>query len=178
MSYDIVTKYAEYDVDIPDLGGRASVVSFSPRHTGYQHPDEFDLVGDKFGDISSLNPGLRRKLETGTAFILSCYQHSGVVWSLKGTGPHCRWDTAPVAGILFIQREPGKSLEYRQGEAVEFLREYNAWCNGEVFDIQVWNGEDIIDGSIAYGYVEAQSVVDSFKKNLESSGHKVTMVAA
>ena len=112
------------------------VYSFNRRHCSFKDPDDFGLTG-RPPDVTSTRFGLRKKLEAGTAFILSCYQHSGIVWSLMGEGMQDRWDTAQVAGLLFQKGKRGESYEKRAERARDWLEVYNAWCNGEVYLVRL-----------------------------------------
>ena len=108
------------------------IFSFSTRHRNFKHPDTFGLTG-RAPNVTSTQPGLRRKLEAGTAFILSCYQHSGIAWSLMGEGMQDRFDTAQVAGLLLQKGRRGETYAHREQRARDFLEAYNAWCNGEIY---------------------------------------------
>lgn len=164
MSYEIRVTPDEYRHDPPNMGGRAIVHSFNRRHLNFADPDDFGLVmkGDR---VTSIHPGIRRRLETGTAFILSAYDHSGIVWSLGGEGFKCSFDTAPVAGILFIERQRGKGLKERQAEARAFLQHWNAWCNGDIWDVSVWENDDPIDSASCFGF-EVDGIIKDFAAHL------------
>ena len=128
--------------DPPDWEGWYEIHSFAPAHSNYKSPNRFGLVM-KDGRITSTDPGIRSKLRAGTAIILSAYQHGGIVWSLATEGQQCRFDTAPVAGIMFV-RWMRQSKESRLEMARDFLPSYNAWCNGETYGIRVYrNGEAV-----------------------------------
>lgn len=138
------------------------VASFSQRHVSYQHPDDFDLTVDDFGDVSSTNVGLRRKLACGTAFVLSYHEHGSCVWSLKGTGPQCRWDTAQIAGLLLYEGDPRllpKGVEARAAQAASLLETYTAWCNGWLWGWRIVDDDDddeVVDACWGY-YSEAEA---------------------
>ena len=106
------------------------------RRDGNAHPDDFFTHTDAYGnEIDGPTIGLRRKLDCGTAVILSCYQHGGVSWSLQGEGMRCRFDTADVAGMLIWEGKPneiGKTYEERMAFFRSVLGEYNEWANGSV----------------------------------------------
>jgi len=111
--------------------GEWTLYSFNSRHISYKNPDKF------------LPPslGLRRKLDVGTAFLLSYYEHSGCVWSLQGDGPQCRWDSVQCAGILLwehpVSNMGAKTYEDRAKDAASFLETYTCWCNGEVYGYEI-----------------------------------------
>ena len=165
--YEIRVVQDDFPHDPPNMGERATVRSFNRRHYNSSDPDDFALVV-KEGRITSENPGIRRRLETGTAFILSAYDHSGIVWSLGGEGYKCRWDTAPVAGILFIDRKRGQTMEDRKREARDFLLAYTAWCNGDVWDISVWKDGEPLDSGSVFGY-EVNGQIEYFKQTFNLS---------
>lgn len=158
----ITVRYDDFSHDPPNMGERATVHSFNRRHYNSADPDAFGLVV-KGGRITSSNPGIRQRLDTGTAFILSAYEHGNIVWSLGGEGYQCRWDTAPVAGILFIDRKRGQSREVREAEARTFLEGYNAWSNGEVWNVSLWDGEDHIEEISCLGCKEVQEAIRDLK---------------
>lgn len=112
------------------------IYSFSTRHINFRHPDEFGLHEGPDGTTSS-RLGLRRKLDVGTAFILSCYQHSGTQWSLMGEGEQCRFDAVRVAGLLFQSGKRGETREARAERARKFLEQYSEWCDGAVYEVEL-----------------------------------------
>jgi hypothetical protein len=81
--------------------------------------------------------GVRRKLETGTVFLLDYYEHGLSAWSIVGTGMQCQWDTTHHAGLLVWSHPTNdmgaKSYQDRQKDAEQFLQTYNAWANGDVW---------------------------------------------
>lgn len=129
--------------------GQWTLYSFNHRHATYKNPDSSELrIEVKDGKATSRNPGLRRKLETGLAFFLSLYEHSGHAWSLAGEGMQCRWDTSPLAGILVWENKPGdmgatrekdpkKRHQAREKDARSFLETWNAWENGENYGYSI-----------------------------------------
>jgi hypothetical protein len=124
----------DYCAESPcDMDDGWKVHSFSHRHVNYKHPDTFGIVLDEYGEGTSTELGIRNKLRAGTMMILSCYQHGGVVWSLEGSGPQCRFDTASVAGIIEVPKDI--PMKDRHKAALAFLNIYNDWCNGEVYCI-------------------------------------------
>lgn len=157
----ITVRLDDFTHDPPNMGERATVHSFNRRHYNSADPDAFGLMV-KEGRITSSNPGIRQRLDTGTAFILSAYEHGNIVWSLGGEGYQCRWDTAPVAGILFIDRKRGQSREVREAEARTFLEGYNAWCNGEIYDVSLWADDEyevMLDFNFCLGYKEVREAI-------------------
>jgi len=110
--------------------------SFNSRHTNYRNINEF-LFPSFDEKVKGKNIGIQRKLDVGTAFLVSCYEHSGIVYSLKGEGMQCQWDTTGIAGILVWEHSPNdmgaKTYAERQEDARKFLEVYNSWCNGQCF---------------------------------------------
>jgi len=89
----ILTIEYDQDTESPLADSDWEMYSFNSRHSNFKHPTSFfppDL-------------GLLRKLEVGTAFVLSCYMHGNACWSLQGEGPQCPWDTAQTAGLLMYR---------------------------------------------------------------------------
>ena len=133
----------EYDHDLenPCEWDGWKVYSFSNRHASYQHPEKLGL--DEHGQP---NIGLRRKLQVGTAFLLSYYEHGQCVWSLKDTGPQCRWDSVSLAGLLVWEGElsnlGAKTYEAREKDAEAFIRCYTDWCNGTGYGFTIDEADD------------------------------------
>lgn len=130
----IVTLWYDSDIQNPaEFDSAWTLYSFSRRHTSFKDPSEFFPDGKP-------SIGLRRKLEVGTAFLLSYYEHGNSVWSLRGTGPKCQFDSVDVAGILLC-KEPknmgAKTLEARRTDAGYFVDIYTAWCNGDGYGYQI-----------------------------------------
>jgi hypothetical protein len=135
----MLTLKINYDSDTEcpcDWNDQWKLVSFNDRHSNYQNPSEF-IDSIKNGEIYWNHVGLKRKIDTGTAFVLSYYEHGGSLWSLKGEGPQCRFDTAQIAGILLWEHPVNhlgpKMYEDRKEDARQFLNVYNAWANGECY---------------------------------------------
>lgn len=120
---------------------------------------------------------IAEQLESGSAFILSCYQHGQVQWGLVGEVHQCRWDTAQVAGILVWEGEEPLTGDYktRQSNARNFLSEYTSWANGEVYYVTI-EGEDgeVLDscgGFIGWSAVEeyAKEQAEAIRGNDEGA---------
>lgn len=132
----ILTLYANDDAEDPhDFCGSWTLHAFSRRHHHESDPSKF------FDDRGRPLIGIRRKLEVGTAFIVSYYEHGSCVWSVEGTGPQCQWDNVRKAGILVWEHPVAdmgaKTYEARQKDAASFLETYTCWCNGEVYGYSV-----------------------------------------
>lgn len=119
-----------------DFDSQWKLYSFNRKHRSYKSPDAFFPDGKP-------SIGLRRKLATGTAFILDYYEHGLCKWSLGGEGPSCRWDTSEGAGILVwehpVKDMGAKTREARAKDAASFLETYTCWCNGDVYGYSVEN---------------------------------------
>ena len=101
------------------------------RRGGNADPNKFLRV-DRHGELRGVDLGWYSKLRHGTAFVLSCYQHSAVQWGLQGETWQCPWDTSNVAGILVCddpKEWPNREARERAARAV--LAEYTRWCNGD-----------------------------------------------
>jgi hypothetical protein len=145
----------EYDGDIEnpcDMESQWKAYSFGRRHSSYTDPEEFFPNGKP-------TLAIRRKLEVGTAFVLSYHEHGACEWSLQGTGVQCRWDTVNVAGLLVWEhplKELGpKTLEARTKDAAFFLKIYTGWCNGYGYYYRV---EEVV--KLPCGHTET-NIVDS-----------------
>ena len=151
------------DNPMPDIGAR--VVSFNRRHVNYAHPEDIGVYGrNEYGEPIIGCPGLRRKLDTGAAFLLSYFEHGSCVWSLAGEGPSCRWDTAALAGVLYLPERlwRGKTFSEREDISRSLLKTYTAWCNGEVYCIEMQ------DGAFLGGVYDVEaSVLDEYGADAE-----------
>ena len=129
LSYDA-------DAESPSDWDGWRLVSFGRKHSTYEAPDAFCAGLDVRGDPMPAHIGIRRKLEAGSAFWLSYYEHGQCRWSLIDEGPHCRWDSIRVAGLL-LWGQPVRKLPVgflpREEHARHFLDAYTAWDNGEVY---------------------------------------------
>ena len=149
----IVTLSYDQDAESPEEGDCTwKVVSFLDRsgviYEYFRH--------DKDGNIKPKTIALGRKIDCGTAFVLSCYDHSGRTWSLKGEGLQCQWDTTRLAGILIFSGKASdlpKGLEARAQDARNFLVDYNNWCHGQVFGYTV---EEVV--TLPCGHSEVKDV--------------------
>ena len=124
MKYTLRLEY-DPDVECPNSDYAWKLISFHRKHINYQSPEKFIKALDANGEVIPAEVGLREKLENGTAYILSYYEHGGCVWSLKGSGPQCRWDTAQIAGLLLWEGEAEdlpQRLDQRREAAQEFLQ--------------------------------------------------------
>jgi hypothetical protein len=131
-----ITIYPDCDAECPSGGDGWRLISFGRRHIGFEDPDRYCKGPDRWGAPLPASIGLSRKLEYGTAFWLSYFEHGPCRWSLMGEGPQCRWDSVKVAGILLWEsspRELGTDYAARESEARQFLETYTAWANGEVY---------------------------------------------
>lgn len=138
------------DVEPPDSGYDGwRLVSFGKKHSNYEDPAKYVRSFDRrTREVTPANIGLARKLNVGLAFWLSFYEHGQGRWDLKGEGPQCPWDSAPLAGILIWTGKPGdigaRTLEDRAEDTRDFLDSYNAWANGETYWFRLTeNGEEI-----------------------------------
>jgi hypothetical protein len=149
MSYDVVESGVVGDVhwqvvsdpcpsDIPDpfehTGWR--VVSFGRRDAAYDDPDNYGFHRNDDGEVVTSDIGLRRKLDCGTAFVLSYFEHGACTWSLQGTGPQCRWDSVSVGGLLIYEedvKDLPKGYEARAEGMANMLEAYSNWCNGWLY---------------------------------------------
>lgn len=157
------------DVESPSDSDGWKLYSFSTRHGNFKHPEALGLgARNVVGDLTFTSPGLRRKVDRGLAFVLSCYQHGNIVWSLKGEGPQCRWDTAQVGGILIWEgrsKDLGpKKVDDRRADAKRFLETYNAWANGETYCYAVEDEEgNVVDSCGGYVGPDLDYMWDSIR---------------
>ena len=173
-SITVTIDYDRYADSPDDCMDDLKIYSFNSRHIKYKDPDTFFTHRSYLGyDVAREGPslGFRRKLECGTAVILSCYEHSGVMWSLRGEGMRCRFDTADVAGIMIWEGKP-KDIGDNYTERMEFfrsvLREYNDWCNGNMYMFQIY---DVTDADAFddcwYGSMSSDGVIEELRLQLK-----------
>ncbi len=128
--------------------------SFSTRHSNFKHPRDFNRAA------------LGRKLQVGTAFLLSYFEHGNCVWSLRGEGPQCPWDNVDVAGVLVWEESPkhmgAKTKEERAKDARAFLEEYTAWCNGECYGFSIKDETDEVIESCG-GFLSTKHMLEEIK---------------
>jgi hypothetical protein len=124
----------DHDVESPADYDGWSPYSFSTKHINFKDPDEVDPIEDE---------ELRAKLDNGLAFFLSYYEHGRCLWSLRGEGPQCRWDSVNVAGILIWEQDEdnigAKTVEDRRKDAQRFLDSWNAYVNGDAWYFSIVN---------------------------------------
>ena len=125
-------------------------VSFNQGHGSFESPWKYLCHPTFRGDIKAAEIGFQRKLDCGTAFILSCYSHGSDHWALQGECHQCQWDTAQVAGLLIWKddvRDLPKGYEEREKWARGWLEEFTNWVNGRVysFSLEDMNSGEILD---------------------------------
>jgi len=149
--------YHRDDPECPnDWEGGWKLVSFNPGHLNSDDYSNYILGNNEFGEVRPANIGIQRKLQVGTAFILSYHEHGSCIWSLEGSGPQCAWDTAQFAGILIWTDDSWRpEMGKREEDARNFLKCYTDWANGSVYDysIEDEDGEELSEGgSEWYGH--------------------------
>ncbi len=134
-------------------------------------PDEYVKSYDrKTGEVKAANGQLTRKLGNGLAFWLSYYEHGDGAFSIKGTGPQCRFDTAQLAGILVWEwktKELGpKTVEEREADARKFLERYNEWANGYVHDWEVREpgSEEPVDDGSGHAWIGSDEMLKEIRR--------------
>ena len=132
------------DVDSPcEMDGFWKVTSFNRKHTNFGDPP-LDYYGN-------LNIGFRRKLSVGTAFLLDYFEHGTSIWSLRGEGPQCQWDTATGAGFIALDNPKDRpQQEKREEDARNSLKTYNDWCNGLTFWYSLEKDGEVVDSCGGY----------------------------
>jgi hypothetical protein len=146
-------------------------ISFSTRHNNYEDP--YKHLREDVPEAKEI--GLRRKLDVGTAFLLSYYEHGLCKWSLKGEGPQCRFDTAQTAGLLMYLGNPKdmpKTYEARAKIARIVLEAYTNWCNGQVYGFTLYDGEEEIDS--CYGYYDTAEIMDAVMPHTKDKEVEIT----
>lgn len=143
--------------------GEWEMVSFDRCHRGFHNREEFDDIG------------FRRKLETGTAFLLDYYEHGNCVWSRHGAGPQCRWDTSQGAGFLIWKGDRKyypKTFEERAKWADSALEEYTSWCNGECYYFSLTTSAGV-DVESCGGYIGSDHLLSCLRHDVLKEGDYV-----
>lgn len=142
-----------------------TVIPFLNDKVDYQHPSE--VVPDPDEDPEEAAE-FRRKLDTGLAFFLDCYQHSGTAWSLRGEGMQCGWDTSRCSGLIVWECDENnlgpKTKEDRAKDARAFLTEYNAWANGHVYRFHL-EGDEVSENY--GGWVNEDAMMEEIAGHIE-----------
>lgn len=143
----VLTIEHDQDTENPMEYSDWQFISFNRNHIGYENPYDYISSVNQYGEPQPADIGIRRKLACGTAFLVSCYEHSGCSYSLRGEGMQCRWDTTDIAGILIYT---GK-LKYlprdkREEYARSVLSVYTDWANGNCYWYSLEVGSNDIDG--------------------------------
>ena len=142
-------------------------ISFNRNHSSFCDHSEYITGVDEEGDLIPANIGFNRKLDCGTAFVLSCYDHSGIYWSLKGEGQSCPWDSTQNAGLLIWEgkaKDCGKDYKDREGSARYFLEEYTSWCNDEVYRFAIQDGnKNYLEG--CGGFYSVEDAITAIKED-------------
>jgi hypothetical protein len=142
--------------------------SFSHRHTNSRSHEDFFQNVDRYGDVN-WQIGFKRKAQYGLAHILSCYQHSGTSWSLKGEGTQCRWDTAQLAGVLVWEGKAadcGSIPEEREAYARGTLETYTEWLNGGTYEFTLEDEENDIHESCGGFYGSGQELAEHMLEHI------------
>lgn len=158
------------DVECPNAYESWQLTSFSRKHVGSVPRDEV-VARDEYGDVYFKDLGLRSKHDVGLAFLLDYYQHSGSVWSLRGEGMQCPWDTARAAGMLVLPRAGLLQVPFGKGTAEarfqarvdsarKYLEWYNDWANGRVYACSLEDETGSWFMPPCGGFYGAESVID------------------
>lgn len=127
-------------------------------HRRYNFPNELNYDWDSAAEDAG------KLYEEYWIFELDCYIHSGITFSLSGSGTQCQFDTSKNCGFIAVP----KTIEwatYSEEEAKRLassdLETYNQWLNWEVYYIQVFkrNQPVTIDGKV---YTTPDDLIDSF----------------
>src|SRR5258708_17204217 len=114
--------------------------------------------------FDTINIGIRRKLEAGTAFVCSYFEHGNSLWFLKDShnishNPDFRWDGVKIAGLLVWTgkaKDCGENKEKREEHAISFLKDYTAWANGEAYYYRIEDMETGEELDSCGGYLDSE----------------------
>lgn len=116
------------------------------------------------------------------AQLLACYDHGGQIWSLSGGGMQCPWDTSNRAGVwvpdqcLRDELDGDEKSGLDRGERArmyckQFLEEYNAIINGEVYGVVVeWFDEHgkSIEFDACWNHVGAKYALETLQEEFDA----------
>jgi len=125
--------------------------------------------------------GIRRKLDAGTAFWLSCYDHSSQIWALYGEGPQIdrQWDYIWLAGILVWAGNPRdlpRGREARADAARTFLKTYNLWANGGCYGYVLADAQGgLVDACWGFIGIDGSGMDDYINDNLQEGDELVVV---
>lgn len=171
--------WPDEDAENPCDYGLWKFVSFNRRHIGHESPYDYFSGRDKSGDLVPANIGLARKLKTGTAFIVSCYEHGASCYSLLGEGTQCRWDTTDVAGILLLSNPKEVKPKDREESARRFLEVYTNWANGWFYGFNIEVDGEFIAGCCGFDdakfmFKDITEIIKSYIKENELEEYEIT----
>ena len=143
-------------MDGPDTWGNYTVTNFGRDYDGN--------INDYLTESGKVLPSVQAKLKAGKMFWLDRYEHSGISYSLSGTGTMANdWDNSRNAGILEFSNDYIKNTSYEDREryAREDIKQYSDWANGEVYNVTITTdtGLDINQCSGFIGYENAKSYI-------------------
>lgn len=107
-----------------------------------------DNVKDYIDDNGQPLKSTKKMLKDGKAFLIDMYEHGDASFTLAGTGVNCRWDTTSNAGLIVLADYliDGISPEQREQYAIDYLKEYTDYFNGDLYSVTVTNQRgDCID---------------------------------
>lgn len=129
----------------------------------------------------------REGRENGTigtpyAISLDVYEHSGVHYSISGTGVQCRWDTARGGAVWvpdpyclehIISKPEAERKECADECCRDALKAYNAWLSGEVYGVCIaicdsTTGEEI-SSEECWGYYTSEHAIQQMNDEVDST---------
>jgi len=167
----------------PVEDGRFIVYSFNRRHASFKDPEELGLgPPDDEGNPTILNKDLRAKFDAGLAYVLSYEEHGRCRWFLAG-GSVDQWDGARVAGVLVLHLDDDAldavveddAANYLEGVARAEIEIYTAWCNGDVYDAEVYiNGKREDRCDCLYGQDHVTAWAEDMVLASEATSYEIT----
>jgi hypothetical protein len=146
----IVDVVPDEDCQSPAEEDGWKLYSFNSRHASFRDPYELLKPVDAEGRVRAKTVGLQRKLDTGTAFLLSYYEHGDGKWMVRGSDkagsvPDKDFDFARTAGILIWEQPVGnlgaKTYGDREKDAESFVELYSDWANGHCNGFTVYHAK-------------------------------------
>ena len=125
------------------------------------------------------------------AVMLDVYDHSGLAWSVSGSGMQCSWDTSHGAGVWLPDAEARHEIARRtaaganrQAAALELaeqsIKTYNAWLAGDCWGIcvEIYDAAgELVEDDACWGFVGGdwamQDLEASFNLQVETLKKRV-----
>lgn len=179
----ILYQDSDYDSNrmFTEEDGNGKILSFH-RHAGAaMHQEAYAAMGN----YANLDDPDERIPAAPIFRVLSCYNHGGEQWGLRGEVHQCQWDTAQIAGVWVPDKcatenieiltaglsEDGKKLaidEYVRG----ILNQYNCYLSGEVYGISICKYSinlGLLSEDTCWNFVGAKYAIEEMRSQVNAA---------